>query len=152
MDLVVVADLESPHEAQLARGLLRAHGIPAHTNLDGEALPSTVTGRVSGTAVVVPAEFSAEARALLPDPTPGPAPGGIPGPAPGGSPGRAAGPAPGPAPRGAPEPKLAPPLAASRASRPRWAIVAVLLLVALVVWLLLEAGGLLSASITMFVM
>ena len=145
MSFVAVADLETPHEAQLARGMLRAHGIPAETTDDHRILPTTISGRVSGTAVVVPPAYAEEARALLPDaaqPGRGPAAPPFGGDAAAQLPGVAAS-------MGTPSSER--PLAARRAQPPRWATVLALALLALVVWLLLEVtGALATASPVMF--
>ncbi len=138
MSFVVVADLETPHEALLARGMLLAHGIPAETTADSHVLPSTVSGRVSGTGVVVPAADAEEARALLgttaPDPDPArPAPGQTSGP-PAHRPASHGAGGPGPASHG-------PPPLVANAPRPRWAVVAIVGLSALLVWLVLELAG-----------
>ena len=153
MSFVVVADLETPHEALLARGMLRAHGIPAETTADSHVLPGTVTGRVSGTGVVVPAADAEDARVLLGATGPGQDP-VSPGPEP---PADHASPGP-----GAPDPVSAgpgssgaassgaassgfvghgPPPLVANASRPRWAMVAIVGLIALVVWLVMELAG-----------
>ena len=153
MSFVIVADLKTPHEALLARGMLRAHGIPAETTADSHVLPGTVTGRVSGTGVVVPAADAEDARLLLgetasapdpvsPDPEPPRDDAGSgwehpervrPGPV-----------NPEPVGSGAASPGSAshgpPPLVASR-DRPRWAVVAIVGLIALLVWLVLELLG-----------
>jgi hypothetical protein len=153
MSFVVVADLETPHEALLVRGLLRAHGIPAETTADSHVFPGTVTGRVSGTGVVVPAADAEDARALLDATGPGPDPGSAgPGPPPGhASPGPAhpepvsAGPeSPGGAssgPAGSGSASHGPPPLVANAARPRWAVIAIVGLIALVVWLLMELAG-----------
>lgn len=163
MDQVIVADLETPEEAQLARGLLRAHGIPAETTLHGEILPSTFTGRVSGTMVAVPAAFAEEARALLPDPSPSPTTAAEGRDVPletrvdrealgGAQAGVAEGWTPPRGPQAAPGTEAqvpvssAPSIAASGAARPRWALVLVVLLLAFVGWLVAEALGLLGAA------
>lgn len=153
MSLVVVADLDSAHEAQLVRGMLRAHGIPAETTADDGVVPSVVTGTVTGTAVIVSATDAEDARALLADPAPAPdEPTDLwsqPGPAAPSPPG--AGPA---APsssrsgRPTPPPSSAPqdlahdrPVAATRARRPRWVVVVVVLLLGLILWLIVQAVG-----------
>ena len=143
MSFEVVADLETPHEALLARGLLRAHGIPAETTADRHVFPGTVTGRVSGTGVVVPAADAEEARLLLGTTESGPDPAWS-------SPEPPLGPAspdpasPRPASHGAPEHGSAssgpPPLVAST-GRPRGAVIAIVGLIALVIWLVLELAG-----------
>jgi hypothetical protein len=146
MSLVVVADLETPHEALLVRGMLRAHGIPAELAADGHPLPATITGRPSGTAVVVHADDVEDARALLAET----------GALPGGSAGDAEGPAasPGPpaarrvpadaaraAPPGGPSAPPSVPLAATRARRPAWVAATMVALVVVIVWLLVQATG-----------
>lgn len=161
MNFVVVADPDGPHESYLARGLLRAHGIPALVAADEAVMPSTVTGRVSGTAVLVPPAHAEEARVLLPatavleDPfsvevssSPSSA-GSEPASdgdrdAPASLPGRrAAAPGRGGAPAG-PDPSI--PIAAMRARRPPWAVAAVVLVLLGVGALLLGATDLLGAG------
>jgi hypothetical protein len=152
MSLVVVADLETPHEALLVRGMLRAHGIPAELAADGHPLPATITGRPSGTAVVVPADDAEDARALLAET--GALPGGTEADAeaPVASPGppaarRAPADAVGAArPPGGPSPPPSVPLAATRARRPAWVVAAMVALAVLIVWLLLQASGLAAAG------
>jgi hypothetical protein len=152
MSFVVVADLETPHEALLVRGLLRAHGIPAETTADSHVYPGTVTGRVSGTGVVVPAADAEDARALLAET--------------GALPGRpeadeAADPAGPPAvrpvrtddpgaalPGGSRAQPPVVPVAASRARRPPWVVAAMVVLVGVIMWLLLQATALVASGIT----
>ena len=158
MSFVVVADLETPHEALLARGMLRAHGIPAETTADRHVFPGTVTGRVSGTGLVVPAADAEDARALLGATGPGPAPDrpgpeppadhAVPGPggpepvsAGPGSPGTAPSAPAGSGPAGPGSAGHGPPPLVANAARPRWAVIAIVGLIALVVWLVLELVG-----------
>lgn len=160
MNHVVVADLETPHEALLVRGMLRAHGIPAEVAADGHPLPSTFTGRPAGTAVVVNAEDAEDARALLAEVGASPVEGDDAGATPSKPPTGDHAPAPrtdrGPSPRqpapDEPRTSVTPsapaqiptdaPLAATRARRSPWALAAVVALVVLIGWLLLEATNL----------
>jgi hypothetical protein len=153
MSLVVVADLETPHEALLVRGMLRAHGIPAETTADSHPLPGTITGRLGDrassstpTTPRMPARCSprrARCPAVRPEADEAADPAGPPAvrPVRTDDPGAAL-------PGGSRAQPPVVPVAASRARRPPWVVAAMVVLVGVIMWLLLQATALVASGIT----
>ena len=66
---VSIGEFASRDEAEVAEGLLRAHGLDAHARLEdaGGAVPPLAAQVQGGTSVHVPVEQADEARELLAD-------------------------------------------------------------------------------------
>jgi hypothetical protein len=64
---VSIGEFTSRDEAEIAEGLLRAHGLDAHARLEdaGGAVPSLAAQVQGGTSVHVPVEQADEAREVL---------------------------------------------------------------------------------------